>query len=341
MFGYAANNTTSPPGVPLSQLNDSQPYNVWAEFVQVDIPIFGDNLNIPLVRKLDLEGSFRHDSYHGTLAGSTSNPKVAFTWLVDDVVGLTVRGSWGTSFRFANAGEYSTVLSDANGSFNTPGQPTIRLQCAGGVAPAGSLAGDLVAAGVACNSTPIGDSWGGGPHPELRNFTNPVTGQIQTREGGVGLAPEKANNYSVGFEFAPQFEFLRGLGIVDLTATRWFFAYRIVLVPFATAVLGGILFLLVRRVRQWIVGVTGPAQRGLIRSRQEQIIRPVQNQRAGFIPHPGREHARETLLPIVLQTGRCQPGHDCSLAQWRQHGRNRLLARRGRGLERQLRHRPW
>jgi Fe-S oxidoreductase len=42
-------------------------------------------------------------------------------------------------------------------------------------------------------------------------------------------------------------EFLRGLGIADLTGTRWFFAYRVVLVPFATAVLGGILFLLVRR----------------------------------------------------------------------------------------------
>ena len=42
-------------------------------------------------------------------------------------------------------------------------------------------------------------------------------------------------------------EFLRGLGLVDLTGTRWFFAYRIVLVPFATAVLAGILFLVVRR----------------------------------------------------------------------------------------------
>src|SRR4029077_7725740 len=42
-------------------------------------------------------------------------------------------------------------------------------------------------------------------------------------------------------------EFLRGLGVVDLTGTRWFFAYRVVLVPFATAVLGGLLFLLVRR----------------------------------------------------------------------------------------------
>ncbi len=42
-------------------------------------------------------------------------------------------------------------------------------------------------------------------------------------------------------------EFLRGLGIVDLTAARWFHAYRVALTPFAVAVLAGILYLLVRR----------------------------------------------------------------------------------------------
>jgi Fe-S oxidoreductase len=42
-------------------------------------------------------------------------------------------------------------------------------------------------------------------------------------------------------------EFLRGLGVVDLTHTGWFNAYRRVLEPFAVAVLGGILFLLIRR----------------------------------------------------------------------------------------------
>jgi len=42
-------------------------------------------------------------------------------------------------------------------------------------------------------------------------------------------------------------EFLSGLGIVDLTHTAWFTAYRVALMPFAVAVLGGILFLLIRR----------------------------------------------------------------------------------------------
>jgi len=42
-------------------------------------------------------------------------------------------------------------------------------------------------------------------------------------------------------------EFLYGLGIVDLTQMAWFHAYRLVIVPFATAVLAGILYLLARR----------------------------------------------------------------------------------------------
>ncbi len=42
-------------------------------------------------------------------------------------------------------------------------------------------------------------------------------------------------------------EFLYGLGIVDLTRTAWFHAYRVAIVPFAAAVLVGIVYLLVRR----------------------------------------------------------------------------------------------
>src|SRR5258706_526856 len=90
---------------------DSEPYNVWAGFAQVNIPVFGDNFNFPLFRKLDLEASWRHDQYHGTLFGGTSNPKIGFTWELSEDLGATVRGSWGTSFRFANAGEDSTIAT--------------------------------------------------------------------------------------------------------------------------------------------------------------------------------------------------------------------------------------
>jgi Fe-S oxidoreductase len=50
-------------------------------------------------------------------------------------------------------------------------------------------------------------------------------------------------------------EFLRGLGIVDLTHSAWFTAYRVALTPFAVAVLGGILFLLIRRAFMRPVGL--------------------------------------------------------------------------------------
>jgi iron complex outermembrane receptor protein len=221
---YAANNAGTVPAQgsvtqpALAPLIDSEPYNVWAVFTQVDIPIFGDNLNIPLVRKLDLEGSWRHDVYSGSLSGATSNPKVAFTWLIDEMIGATVRGSWGTSFRFANAGEFSTIASDANSAWNlgVPGND-ISLPCKGGKPTAGSLAADLFAAGFACGSAPGGNNWAGGPHPELRAYTTP-SGQAATREGGINLAPETSNNYSIGIELAPQIDFLRGL---DLQAT-WY-----------------------------------------------------------------------------------------------------------------------
>jgi Fe-S oxidoreductase len=42
-------------------------------------------------------------------------------------------------------------------------------------------------------------------------------------------------------------EFLAGLGLVDVTGTAVFRAYRVVLTPFAVAVLGGIVYLLIRR----------------------------------------------------------------------------------------------
>jgi len=42
-------------------------------------------------------------------------------------------------------------------------------------------------------------------------------------------------------------EFLAGLGIIDLTHTAWFAAYRTILTPFAVAVLAGIVLLIVRR----------------------------------------------------------------------------------------------
>ncbi|MDE2474422.1 MAG: TonB-dependent receptor [Alphaproteobacteria bacterium] len=228
VLGIQANaGSVQPDGTPnsptIAPLYDPEPYTVWAGFAQLDIPVFGDNFNIPFARRLDLEASWRHDQYsspNGALAGGTSNPKLAFTWLIDDMVGATVRGSWGTSFRFANAGEYSVVLSDQNTGANIQGgATTATVQCVNGAAPAGSAGAVLVATGVwGCGSTPGGVLWGGGPHAALREYTDAATGQAATREGGLALAPETSENYSIGLELAPQIDFLRGF---DFQATYY------------------------------------------------------------------------------------------------------------------------
>jgi iron complex outermembrane receptor protein len=219
VLGFSGNNAGSPAGTPLSITYDPQPYTVWAGYTQIQIPIAGDNFNAPLIRKLDLELSWRHDQYNGVLRGGTSNPKVAFTWELSEDLGATVRGSWGTSFRFANAGESSTVLSDANQAWNLPSETAIGISCTGGAPAAGSTAAALFATGrFGCGSTNAGGiTWAGGPHPELRGYIDGTTGQPASREGGTALAPEKSINYSVGFELAPQ-TFLKGL---DVQAT-WY-----------------------------------------------------------------------------------------------------------------------
>ncbi len=220
--GCDGSNAGTPGNLALGQFItcDPEPYHVWAYFGQVDIPVFGDNLNLPLMRKFDLEGSWRYDQYGGNpvLTGITRNPKVSFTWVVDELVGATVRGSWGTSFRFANEGEFSNVLSPVDNSIGFPNSGTAAtLECTAGAAAAGSTAQALVAAGLPCGTNPGGFSYGGGPEPALRIFTN-AQGQTVTREGGLALAPEKATNYSVGLELAPTIDFLRGL---DLQATYY------------------------------------------------------------------------------------------------------------------------
>ena len=87
------------------------------------------------------------------------------------------------------------------------------------------------------------------PGFRIRRFLIDVIGQRQTiRERPVaGLAHAFVFWGFVAFGGYTATEFLHGLGIVDLTDTSWFHAYRLLLTPFAVAVLGGIAYLFVRR----------------------------------------------------------------------------------------------
>jgi iron complex outermembrane receptor protein len=68
---------------------------VSAAYAELLLPVFGEGLTIPGFRRLDLSAAIRAEHYSDF--GGTQNPKLGFTW--ESLRGLTVRGSYGTSFR--------------------------------------------------------------------------------------------------------------------------------------------------------------------------------------------------------------------------------------------------
>jgi iron complex outermembrane receptor protein len=69
--------------------------NIESVYGEVFVPIFGAGNEAPLMHSLVLSLSGRFDDYSDF--GSTTNPKVGLNW--DPVEGLTIRGTYGTSFR--------------------------------------------------------------------------------------------------------------------------------------------------------------------------------------------------------------------------------------------------
>jgi Fe-S oxidoreductase len=88
-----------------------------------------------------------------------------------------------------------------------------------------------------------------GPGVRVRRFVFDVLLQRHTirERPAAGLMHAFVFWGFVAFGGYTAVEFLFGLGIVNLTATRAFHAYRLVLTPFAGAVLVGITYLLIRR----------------------------------------------------------------------------------------------
>ncbi|HMI97694.1 MAG TPA: TonB-dependent receptor [Micropepsaceae bacterium] len=210
---------------------DAQNRSVWAGFAQLNIPIFSDMNAIPGFRRLEFEASWRHDQYSDF--GGTSNSKIGFNWApIED---LTVRGGWGTSFRAPNFGENSLIVNAAWNGFGLPtsifsNNASISISCTGGKPVAGSGSEKLFKAGFACGSQPAGMSFNGGRKGPFtagwRDFVNQST-QI--------LGPEKSLNYSIGFDYAPTTNFLKGL---DVQATWYSIKISDILVGFGNPTTG-------------------------------------------------------------------------------------------------------
>jgi iron complex outermembrane recepter protein len=86
---------------------------VTSAFAEIYVPIVGEDQSLPFVRTLSLAIAGRYDKYQDDqsnpgaklLDTDTTNPKLGLTWV--PVNGLTVRGTFGTSFRAPSLGDYS------------------------------------------------------------------------------------------------------------------------------------------------------------------------------------------------------------------------------------------
>lgn len=232
-FAFHVYDNTSSPTLLVPSLLDSASKQWYAVFAQLNVPVVSDANSLPLVRRLELEGSWRHDQYHqlGGFNGGTSNPKVAFNWTLTEDYGLTIRGAWGTSFRAPGFAEESPLAKTAIAAWNSSlfaQNSLINVNCN---PAADSMAGRLLnpgsgfigwngqtdnggTPGVACGNgaAPVGMALLG-----AAGVANSAGMRLYTNTEGQHLHPETAMNYALTAEFAPTV-FLRGL---DIQAT-WY-----------------------------------------------------------------------------------------------------------------------
>lgn len=98
-----------------ASVKDAGTRNVKALFGELFVPIVGADNAMPGIQQLSLSVAGRYEKYSDF--GSTTNPKLGLTWKPIDQ--LTLRGSYGTSFRAPTFTEVSTIAGGAGLYYDT------------------------------------------------------------------------------------------------------------------------------------------------------------------------------------------------------------------------------
>ena len=131
-------------------------------FAELFVPIVGASNAKPGIRELSLDAAVRYDHYSDF--GGTTNPKFGLTWSISE--DLTLRGSWGKSFR-------APGLQDLN-----PGVFSVVVQ------------------------TFFPNTSG---NPAISNVFPGFTDVIFRLGGNENLQPERGKTWSAGFDLTPRF----------------------------------------------------------------------------------------------------------------------------------------
>lgn len=167
-----------------------------AVFGEIEIPVVSPEMNIPLVKKLDLGISGRYDNYSDV--GKTSNPKFAASWQVTDDV--KARATYSTSFVAPQLDSIGDPSQNYRAAYGGAGGDQVLLTFPTALYPgtAGVLPG-CAAGAVTC---------------QIGSASTP--GFKEQRGIGPNAKPQTGDGYTFGIDFTPTF--LPGL---SASVTYW------------------------------------------------------------------------------------------------------------------------
>lgn len=157
--------------------------SVYAGYVEFAVPVVAPEMNVPLIRSLDLQLAGRVERYSDF--GSIARPKVAAAW--DLVDGLRLRGSYSQGFRAPNLEQTNAQVY----ARNTTGRDYYRCEA--------DVRAGRISSFANCGQT--------------LNFSRRVA-------GNPDLQPEKSENVTVGVVLEPQF-IPSQFGRFTFTADYW------------------------------------------------------------------------------------------------------------------------
>lgn len=168
---------------------------------ELDVPILGGDFSLPLVKALDLSGSFRR--VDNSLAGANNAWSLGGRW--DVGYGLTLRATTSHNFRAPSIGQ---VLAPPSVNIGGGKSPCSRTLITTGPSPsvraANCLALFTANPTFGLSSLPAGTA--NTPANRLKTFTaTPISAVVTTTTGNSDLTNETAKTTTVGFVYEPPF----------------------------------------------------------------------------------------------------------------------------------------
>lgn len=194
LAGYRRNTYVYEPDANLAAQNieaviASQPsqgrINVKEFAAQIDLPLLAD---LPFIAELGVGGAFRYSDY--SLSGSVTSYEGDIRWR--PIQSLLIRGSYQRAVRAPNIGELFAAASGSQVAFGTPpsaiGDPCDIRSVARTGANGGQVRNLCIAQGI--------------PAAVVDSYTFPTTATAGLTSGNLGLKPETANTFNVGFSWS-------------------------------------------------------------------------------------------------------------------------------------------